>query len=338
MFFGFHTKSKSKQEVAMFRGIRNITVLFFVIAALMFVTTPGYGSAPGYGKEYANPHLLVTPADIEKHKDWIVLDCRDAAETVDKRTGEKIPGYADGHIPGAINLGGTCGAVLRTKELSVVFKDPKGNIDVAKYEKMLGDAGLTRDKTVVVYADTRRITHASVGFWILELLGHKDVRFLHGGIEAWKAAGKKLDIKGTKLKPAKYVAKVDPRKIATTDEVLRIAKSRLKGIQLIDCRTPGEHKGTDVRAKRGGHIPNTTMNVSHTETFDRKTGMIKSMDDLEKLYGKLDKNRRTIPYCHTGARSTLIYLQFRLMGFKDIANYDDSWIVWGNDERLPIAR
>jgi 3-mercaptopyruvate sulfurtransferase SseA len=26
------------------------------------------------------------------------------------------------------------------------------------------------------------------------------------------------------------------------------------------------------------------------------------------------------------------------MGFKDVANYDDSWIIWGNREDLPITR
>ncbi|MBI5025814.1 MAG: sulfurtransferase [Nitrospirae bacterium] len=316
----------------MFIGIRNVTVLFFVIAALLFVSTPGYS------KEYANPKLLVTPADIEKHKAWIVIDCRDKADSVDKKTNETIKGYDSGHIPGAITLGGECAKVLRTKEQSVVFKDDKGKIEAAKYEKILGDAGISNDKTVVVYANAKGITSASVGFWILEYLGHKDVRFLNGGIEGWEAAGKKLDTKETKLKAAKYKVNVMQNRIATTDEMLKIAKGELKGIQVIDSRSEGEHKGTDVRAKRGGHIPNTTMNVSHTETYDKKTGNIKSMDELEKFFGKLDKTKRTIGYCQTGTRSTLTYLELKLMGFKEPVNYDDSWIIWGNREDTPIVK
>lgn len=292
-----------------------------------------------YAKDYANPQLLVTPADIEKNKDkWIVIDCRDKADKVDKKTGETIKGYDSGHIPGAISLGGECAKVLRTKEESVVFKDAKGNIDTAKYEKILSDAGISNDKTVVVYGDAKGITSASVGFWILELLGHKDVRFLNGGIEAWEAAGKSLDTKEHKLPASKYKVHPVPSRIATTDEVLKIAKGEIKDAVLVDSRTPGEYAGTDVRAKRGGHIPNCKINVSHIETFDKKTGMIKSMDELEKLFGMLDKNKRTIPYCQTGTRSTLTYLQFRLMGFKDVANYDDSWIIWGNREDTPIEK
>lgn len=312
--------------------IRKITVRFLVIVFLLV-------SASAYSAEYANPDLLATPLTVEKNKDkWIIIDCRDKADKEDKKTQEILKGYDSGHIPGAISLGGECAKVLRTKEESVVFKDAKGNIDTAKYEKILSDAGISNDKTVIVYADAKGITGASVGYWILELLGHKDVRFLNGGIGAWTGAGKSLDTKEHKLPATKYKANLMPDRIATTDEVLKIAKGETKNVQLVDVRTSGEYAGADVRAKRGGHIPQCLLNVSHTETFDKKTGMINSMDELEKLFGKLDKNKRTIPYCQTGTRSTLTYLQFRLMGFKDVANYDDSWIIWGNREDLPIEK
>lgn len=305
---------------------RKITV-YLLITVLLFVT------AVAYGAEYANPQLLVTPVDIEKNAGkWVVLDCRDAQSTVDKRSGATFKGYADGHIPGAINLGGDCSKVLREKETSTVFKDTK------KYEEILGGAGIDSKKTVVIYGDTPRITNATVGFWVFEYLGHKDVRFLNGGIDTWEAAGKKLDTAETKLSPVKYTVNVQKKRIATTEEVLKIAKGEIKDAQLVDSRTPAEYKGDDVRAKRGGHIPSCSLNVSHTETYDKASGMIKSMDDLEKHFGKLDKNKRVIPYCQTGTRSTLTYLQFRLMGFKDPANYDDSWIIWGNDESLPIEK
>ncbi|MBI5099570.1 MAG: sulfurtransferase [Nitrospirae bacterium] len=309
------------------RNSKSGKYLFFLLAAIVLV------SSTAYSAEYANPQLLVTTADIEKNiGKWIVLDCRDTKSITDEKTGEVLNGYNDGHIPGAITLGGDCSKVLREKETSTVFKDEK------KYEQILGDAGINSDKTVVVYGDTPRITHATVGFWIFEYLGQKDVRFLNGGIKAWESAGKQYDIAITKLSPVKYVVRIQKNRIATTEEVLKIAKGEIKGPQIIDSRTSAEYAGTDIKAKRGGHIPNCVLNVSHTETYDKKTGTIKSMDELEKLYGKLDKNKRVIPHCQTGTRSTLTYLIFRLMGFKDPANYDDSWIIWGNDENLPVEK
>lgn len=312
-------------------------LIYFVIGILLFVT------ASGYCAEYANPQLLITPQDIEKNAgEWIVLDCRDTKDTEDKMTKEILKGYDSGHIPGAITLGGDCAKVLRTKETSTVFtdsKDPK-KYDTAKYEEILDNAGISSDKTLVIYSDKKRITNATVGFWIMEWLGVNDVRFLNGGIEAWEAEGKKLETTANKVPKTKFKANPETMKkrIATTEEVLKIAKGEAENLQLIDSRTPGEYAGTDVRAKRGGRIPHCLLNVSHVETYDKITGKIKSMDELEKLYGKLDKNKRVIPMCQTGTRSALTYLELKLMGFKDPANYDDSWIIWGNDENLPVEK
>jgi hypothetical protein len=60
-------------------------------------------------------------------------------------------------------------------------------------------------------------------------------------------------------------------------------------------------------------------------------------DIAAKAFEKLDKNKRAVAYCQTGTRSTLTYLQFRLMGFKEPANWDDSWRVYGAKLDLPVA-
>ncbi|MDP3112718.1 MAG: rhodanese-like domain-containing protein, partial [Thermodesulfovibrionales bacterium] len=178
---------------------------------------------------------------------------------------------------------------------------------------------------------------ATVAFWALEYLGHTDVRFLNGGIEEWQSVGKPLDNTKTKLPPVTFKANVVKNRIATTDEMVRIAKGEIKDVNVIDSRSEKENKGEDIRSVRGGHIPNTTINVSHTDTYHVETGTLYSADGLEMLFGKLDMNKRTIPYCQTGTRSTLTYLELRLMGFKEPANYDDSWIIYGSNVDCPVA-
>lgn len=296
------------------RGMRLVKTLFFMSAIL------SYFNAISSGAEYANPDLLADVkmvADSIGKPDWVVIDCR----------GEQA--YATAHIPGAINLGGACGKVLRDATLRV-----KKTEDL---EKIFSGAGLSMDKHVVVYADTKLITSASVAFWCLEHLGHTKVHFLNGGIETWKEAGKPLDKGESKLQPAFFHARVIQNRLATTAEMVKIATGEIKGVNVIDSRTEREHDGSDIRSLRGGYIPNTTRNISHVRTYDVQTGRIHTMDELEKIFENLDKNKRTITYCQTGTRSSLTYLELRLMGFREPANYDDSWIVYGSNVNYPAA-
>lgn len=301
------------------RGITGLLALAFV------------AWAPVAGAKWANPQLLVTPEELQKNiekRDWVVVDCR------------RLETYLKGHIPGAISLGKPCGEALRDPT-SRIFKDVK------KYESLFGKVGIANNTHVVVYSYDGDLRDATVAFWVMEYLGHDGkVHLLNGGLDAWRKAGLRLGDKPTIKEPTTFKAQVVKSRYATTDEILKIANGQVKGVQLVDSRTGKEHKGEDIRALRGGHIPNTSLNVSHLETLpkvkDPKTGReayIGYLDpDLaEKAFGKLDKNVRTIAYCQTGTRSTMTYLQFRLMGFKDPANWDDSWQVYGSTLGYPVA-
>lgn len=299
--------------------MRRSLVSVFVLCILL-VASIGMADAA----QWAHPDLLVTPDVVEKNitkPDWVVIDCRD------------LDSYTKGHIPGAISMGKPCSKALRDGT-SRVFHD------VSKYEKILGKLGIGNDTHVVTYGDAKTMESATVAFWVLEYLGHDGkTHVLNGGLDAWTKAGKKLATEPT-IKPEKaFKAKVVKSRIATSDEMLQIAKGAKKGIQVIDARTKAEYDGEDIRALRGGHIPHTTINVSHIDTRDHvkdpKTGKdvptpFMSPDRVAKYYESLDKNKRTIALCQTGTRSTQTYLQLRLLGFKEPANYDDSWIVWGS--------
>ena len=284
------------------------------------------------GAQWTNPGLLVSAEQVEQNiakPEWVVVDCR------------KLEEYAKGHIPGAISLGKNCKDALRDAT-SRVFPSS------SKYDSILGKAGIGNNTNVVLYGEikSKSLDDASVGFWIFEYLGHTDkVHVMNGGLEAWTHAGKKLATEPT-IKPATtFKSKFVKSRIATTDEVLKIAKGQEKGVQLIDSRNKKEYSGEDIRNLRGGRIPNCTLNVPHEETYDtvkdpasgkdKSTGVL-SYERVAKAYEKLDKNKRTIAYCQTGSRSTLTYLELRMLGFKDPANYDDSWIIYGANEKYPV--
>ena len=306
------------------RGGVNMRRHLIIVLVMSIMMTASAGIA--FAAQWANPELLLDAKQLKEKigkPEWVLLDCR------------KLKDYAKGHIPGAISIGKQCKKGLRDKT-SRVFRD------TSKYEKLFGKVGIGNDTHVVIYgehvkSDTMKDT--TVAFWILEYLGHDKVHVLNGGIDAWINAGYSLDNTPTILKTTSFKANIVHSRYATTDEVVDIAKGTKKGVQVIDARTANEYKGADQRALRAGHLPNTTINVSHKNTFDQtkdlETGKMKdngflSPDRVAGFYKDLDKNKRTVAFCQTGTRSTLTYLELRLLGFKDPANWDESWRVYGS--------
>ncbi len=260
----------------------------------------------------ANPQLLVTPSDIEKNTgEWIILDCRDKAA------------YDKGHIPDAISLGGRCHTLIRDTEkitrLIGPMKDDydlkpiregveSGRIDtksliaslgfrpVEDLERLFANAGISNDRTVVIYSDSRDILpgYHAVPFFALEYLRHPDVRILDGGFEAWVAEGKTLEKNENKLPPSNFRAHVIKSKFATTNEVLKIAKGEIKDVQLVDSRLVNEYLGEGTSppghflakaVKRAGRIPNTTVNLPHFQQFaDMRTLKMRPIGQLTRFY------------------------------------------------------
>ena len=286
--------------------------------------------APAAFAKWANPQLLLTPEQLQKNlekSDWVVVDCR------------RLEDYLKGHIPGAISLGKPCGSALRDATARV--------LEAKRYEEILGKVGISNASHVVFYhGDMRDLTDATVGFWVMEYLGHDKAYVLNGGLDAWRKAGLKLSDKPSKREATSFKVKVVASRYSSTDEIVKIARGQVKGVQVVDSRTAREYKGEDIRSVRGGHVPNTTVNISHLDTLpkvkDAKSDkMVESAyldpDIAAKAFGKLDKNTRAVAYCQTGTRSTLTYLQLRLLGFKDPANWDDSWRVYGAKLEYPVA-
>jgi thiosulfate/3-mercaptopyruvate sulfurtransferase len=279
---------------------------------------------------WANPELIVSADELKdgmENKGWVAVDCR------------SLKDYAAGHIPGAISFGKRCKKALRDAT-SRVFRD------TSKYEKLLSKVGIGNDTHVVFYYDgLKSMNDATVGFWVMEYLGHDKAHVLNGGIDAWRKAGNRLDNKPVKLTEATFKANVKSSVYSSNDEILAIANGEKPDVQLLDSRSAKEHKGSDIRALRGGHVPNTALQVSHKDTLlkekNAKTGKMEPVayldaDTAEKAFAPLDKNKRVVAHCQTGTRSTMTYLQLRALGFKDPANWDDSWRVYGSTLDFPV--
>lgn len=310
---------------------------------LVFVSMPGDEGVIPPG---ANQQLLSSVADVESHIGsglWIIVDCR----TKDL--------YDQGHIPSAIHLGETCNDFFRGT-LEVQGQGSFENLGmrpVEDLERRLSRAGIRHDRTVVFYdgkmgdpAAGRNFGllagYAFVPFWFMEYLGHKDVRVLDGGIMAWEADGKPLETKGHSLPPSEFKAAVVKNRLATTEEMIRLGREKPIDVQVVDTRTPGEYFGKAPappghflaeKIEKAGHVPGVALAAPHFYQFaDMETLKLRPIWQLKRIYASLDRNKRTVAYCILGNRSSMGYFVMRYLGFKEPANYHDSWFVYGNED------
>ncbi len=302
-----------------FKRVRNVAIPFLVISALLFVGTSGYGA------EYANPNLLAdtkTIADNMAKPGWVILDTRDVHE------------YKEGHVPGAINLGGMGAKVLRDATARVYTIVPK-------IEKILGGAGIGNDKHIILYGQANETYENTVPFWALEYLGCNSpnlkctVSYYDGGFERWTAEGGKSETGENKLPAVTFKSNVVASRLATSDEVLEVVEVKKHNVVIVDARTPAEYEGTDIRALRGGHLKGA-VNIPVQKSFDAKTYRMLPASEQAALYRDVPKDKRVILHCQTATRSTWTYLALRLLGYHNVANWDDSWQVWGSNVKYPV--
>ena len=248
--------------------------------------------------------------------------------------------YLEGHIPGAINIG-DAGNTLRDA-------NKEDYIATAKIQAIFNQAGLDVNRDIVVYG-SRGNPYAYFGLYTINYFGGKQAQIYHDGIDAWKSAGLPLQKDRATLPAVSVVLVPQPQLVVSNEEMLKLAQSR--SVQIIDARTPDEFSGKDVRAIRGGHIPNainipfeenwqdpaTSIKLSKKQVSDNSGMTLKSQADLKKLYSSLDPNQETVVYCQSGVRASETATVLKNLGFKKVKVYDSSWLGWGNNLKAQVS-
>ena len=275
--------------------------------------------------QYAHPETLVETA-------WVAEHGKDAGirlVEVDVDTAA----YDQDHIPGAIAWNWT------TQLCDTVQRDiiPKG-----AFEKLMADAGIGNDTTVILYGDNNN-WFAAWALWQMKIYGHKDVRLMNGGRKKWIAEGRELTTEVPAASKATYRA-VDPdwSLRALLPDVQRAFETTSH--LLVDVRSPDEFTGKVLSppglpetCQRGGHIPGA-KSIPWGMACN-EDGSFKSVEDLAALYqGKgITADKPTIAYCRIGERSSHTWFVLKyLLGYRDVTNYDGSWTEWGNMVRMPV--
>jgi thiosulfate/3-mercaptopyruvate sulfurtransferase len=205
---------------------------------------------------------------------------------------------------------------------------------------------------VVLYDDVGLNRHAIRGYWLLRLYRFPAgrVHVLDGGIKAWKRAGgattkevptePEADPAGGLPRPVR-LGQLDESLIATHDEVRAWSREAERDggpTRILDVRTIGEYVGTDLRARRGGHIPGARQRLFSDFLTDE--GTFRPVGEILAMVraSGADPNDVRATYCQGGVRAALAWFALHeLGGLKGVKNYAGSWEEWGNRPDCPVA-
>ena len=279
--------------------------------------------------EYAEESALASTTWVNEH-------FRDKDVRVAEVDYDPISNYFLGHIPGASLL-----------DWRRDFGDPviRDVVSKAAFERVIGNAGVNSDCTLVLYGDFNN-WFAAFAFWVCRYYGYRKVKLMNGGRKRWLLEDRPL---------AKEVPKFDPEPFSASapDESVRAYLQEVResihaqGKLLIDVRGAREFSGEVLAppeyptemCQRGGHIPGA-VNVPWNWSL-KDDGTYKSAQDLTSIiqpFG-VTPDKEVITYCRIGERSSHMWFVLKcLLGFSKVKNYDGSWAEWGNMIRTPIER
>ncbi|MGN6204120.1 sulfurtransferase [Humibacter sp.] len=278
--------------------------------------------------EYAHPERLVST-------EWLAEHLGDEGLAV-VESDEDVLLYETGHIPTAVKI-----------DWHTDLNDPvlRDFVSGERFAQLLGEKGISRDTTVVIYGDKNN-WWAAYALWIFTLFGHEDVRLLDGGRDKWIAEGREITTEVPTPQAVEYpvVERDDSKVRAFKEDVL----SHLGHGPLIDVRSPEEYTGerTEIpgypteSALRPGHIPSAASVPWARAAAPDAT--FKNREELEAIYkgeAGLQDGDDVIAYCRIGERSSHTWFVLtHLLGFTNVRNYDGSWTEWGSAVRVPIVK
>ncbi len=215
------------------------------------------------------------------------------------------------YIPGAINI-----------NYESFLGDDKRLKPASEMAKILGDAGISQDDSVIIYGECQPCgggpSAATYVYWIMKYLGHEDIRLLDGGIDDWVEARNPTETQPSVLPAKTYIPAIKPELLATHEYV------KNGGAQIVDARTSDQLSA--------GTIPEA-VNIPYEDVLDDKK--IKGEQELQELFAGLDKDTPVVIYTDTGVKATMPWLALALLGY-DARLY--SWQDWlANSPSLGIS-
>lgn len=276
-----------------------------------------------------NP-FFVTTAWLAEHLDDPGLSVVDGSWYLPAQGRDAKAEYEAGHIPRAVFFDHDL-VVAPDSALPHTLPDPE------TFATFAGSMGISRDDTIVVY-DGPGLFSAPRVWWMFRVMGARKVFVLEGGIDRWRAEGRFVTDKPTKVASCFFHVDFDPRRVASVDDMRVIVADG--SAQIADARPAGRFTGADPEPRpgiRGGHMPGA-RNVPAL-SLGRDGALLPPVELRAAFEGAgLDLSRPIVTSCGSGITAAVLTLALETLGHTDNRLYDGSWTEWGGLTDTPVVK
>ena len=278
--------------------------------------------------------VLLTPAEVQAMMGPSTVI--PSAVIIDTRSPDA---YAAGHIPGAVNIHDIF-AYLATST-------PEGMAELRdKFAAAFGAAGLSGAETAICYEGSMNtgFGQSCRGYFLLTWLGYEKAMVLHGGYQAWTAAGLPTSTEAAYPTPKTFPLS-DKGASLMVDVKEMLAAVDNPAVIKLDVRDVDEWVGTSSSpygpdfCPRKGRIPGAKWLEWYRMMKPTAAGpMFKSKNEIlaEAHTAGVGPDTPVVLYCFKGARASNTLVALKEAGVKDVKMYFGSWNEWSRDPSLPI--